>query len=274
MIASPSLFERRWIIEKGLGIKARFLRASTTTPSELAVELSTPSLFRGGEWIVYDEIEKVKKSLKELSVYPQLILSGTRVEKGAFMTLDLTREKPWEKKDRLRDFAIREMQMRGKQILSDAAAYLVEMAQGDMAHLHQEIEKLAIYACDKERIDLQTVQDVSSGDLTQNPWTLSESIALEGKYPQTLPFTDTSGFHKLMGQLRYHYRVGLQLSQGEAVSGLRPKTADKYTRLAQKRGPAYFQKGLEALFQTELKAKTTSIDPKILYTHMLAEMHI
>lgn len=271
MIASPCSFERRWIVEKVLGLRPRYLRASSCTLSEVVDQLSTPSLFGGAEWLVYDEIECVKKKLSDLAGHSHLILSGTRVEKGPFLTLDLTKEKPWEKKDRFLQFAMAEMQRRGKRLAPDAAALLVENVDGDLARLFGEVEKLSIYAADEGVVERSTVMAVGSGKAAVLQWGQAESLALEGRCPREVPFTDASGFHQFIGQLRYHLRVGLKLALGENVEGVRPKTVSKYGRLAKKKGPAHFQQGLEALFHAERKAKTTPIDPKILYTHFVAK---
>lgn len=272
LIASPSAFERRWIIEEVLGIKARYFRASETPLEAICEELSSPSLFGGEGWIVYDEIECIKKSLKSLGTFPHLILAGTRTEKGPFLTLDLTKEKPWEKKDRFMQMAHAEIKRRGKTLAPDAAVLLVANAEGDLSHLFQEIEKLSLFACDAETISRDAVLAIGSGEAAVSGWAKAEEIAFEKRCPRELPFSDVSTFHQLLGQLRYQLRLGLRLSLGETVENLRPKSAAKLTPLAKKHGSAHFQKGLAALFHMERKSKTTPIDPKILYTHFIAEI--
>ena len=108
----------------------------------------------------------------------------------------------------------------------------------------------------------------------QKGWELSEALIWGGfiHYP-SLHHLDSAAFYGFVGQLRYQLKIGLLVAtalekkEEEIIAReyprLRPKTLEKYKFHARKLTSSYFLKGMEALFDLEIKSRS-GIDTTLL----------
>lgn len=295
---ASSLYEQKWIASK---VTSRFKGADVVTLNEdsvetLIAELATTSLLASQKVIVFEGIEKIKKGgldpliliLKNLAPSTYLIMTGSSAKSHSnflkeMMTevvlLDLSAEKPWDRKTRLERSVLQYFKTHLKTIDRDALSLLLSPNELDLSHLLQEAEKLICYAHPSDRITIQDVQVISNIGEDQKGWQYTEEIVWGNAGPVSVQ--DSSEFFALLGQLRYHLQIGLQvalivenplLDVPSSVAKLRPKSLDKYKGLARVYTSHYFREGLTKLCQMEITSKSSSISPKILWDGLLAKL--
>lgn len=273
VIASPSDVERRKLVNALVKALGRGEAKRCDELREALEELRSPNLFGGGQVVI---LEKYTKDLFPYFESPTagstLILSVSsfkeyaKAKKNLFF-LDLTAEKPWEKKDRLMNWATRRIQSQGKRIQPGALALLFEWLGADLAILEHEIEKLLCYCLDKRDITEQDVKTICAQTQEATGWQLAETCIWDVKC------IEIEDVFPLISSLRYHLNIGLQLTTGQGdFPRLRPKTLERYRRISSKLGATYFARGLDALFQLELAAKSSSIPPKTLFERFHATL--
>ncbi|MDE3045685.1 MAG: hypothetical protein KGJ02_03475 [Verrucomicrobiota bacterium] len=234
--------------------------------------LQTPSLFGGEPIAVLDEVEKLpKKSFSLPSMSFGYLLMGSRgktplaaaVEKEG-VVLDLLDEKPWEKEKRQQQLLEARAKSAGKTLTPEVIPLLFERLEKESSTLESELDKLICYVGDKNVIDRNDVLAISAESRTSTIWHTAEDLVWEGK-----GLLDESEFHALVPALRSQLQLGLKiatlLSQNasseewsQALPRVFPRTLEKRTSQAAKLGLPYFVKGLEALFDIELKSRTGS----------------
>jgi len=186
MVLSPSDFERKKMIEMILSTlhrKEKMIEvafdASSCPIESILDQLNSYSLFGNHSLVVLDRIEKLKKTACEalahyLSAPSQttfLILGGSSLKgltelyqkgKKELVILDLSEEKPWDRKARLRQWLIKEASHAKKRLAPDLIDYLMEKIEPDMQSLHQELEKLIVFTGEKNAIGLQDALKICS----------------------------------------------------------------------------------------------------------------
>jgi len=252
---------------------------------EGAISLSQGSLFAESRLIVIDQIDKMKKSeleqlsseLLNLDSQVKVILTGSVLPEAIYskakrdlVCLDLKFEKPWDRKTRIIQELIKIARQMQKTLDSEGANFLIEQCGLDFAALKNEIEKICCYIGNETLITLSHIRKLGSYSKEQNFWTIAEEFVWK-RNSQTPSFKDLSAFLGIVGQIRYHLYVGIEicdkLAKGEAVNvkNLRPKQVEKFTTQARKLGSPYFIHKLRTLFELELMAKTHSINPSVLW---------
>lgn len=218
--------------------------------------LNTRPLIGSFSIVVLDDIHLLKKGetqrlesyLKNPASYAYLIL-GSSSSKGLFdlckkvVVLDLTEEKPWERQARLKEWLLAVASKEKKRLTPELIEFLLAHKGGDISLLEQELNKLITYCLDKEVIELKDAERVCSNSLQITSWKQAENLIKEGKFKGESPVTDTSSLLAFMGQLRY---------QLEKQGGRRA--------------------ALNELFKLEMKLKTTSIDPLLLFDLFRAKL--
>jgi len=258
---------------------------------DLSEAISSPSLFAEKRCLVSDEIEKYKKNdfeslLPILETLPRdllLIMGGSSLKafpsfyetmKKEMVLLDLTGEKPWDRKNRLHRWILEFAHEKGKSLAPDAATYLLDFSPIDFSMLIQEVDKAATFVGEDRTITLQAVKAVCHFKGAQRGWELSEALIWGGSihYP-SLHHLDSAAFYGFVGQLRYQLKLGVlvatALEKGEEETimreypRLRPKALEKYKTQAERFTSSYFLKGMQALFDLELKSRS-GIDTTLL----------
>lgn len=257
LISDP--FERAFLSKRITGAIGR--EVFYIDSDYLIDELESPSLFAEKRVVVCDEIEKLKN--KSLSLPPDLILILLGKSTPAFfesvkkegITLDLTKEKPWDRKNRLHRWLLEGARSNGKTLKTDAATYLLERTHMDWASLNQELEKAITFSGNDAQISLETVHAVCGLSIVQTEWQLSEAMVwggtLHGRSIKQLE--DLYGF---VGKLRYQLNLGLALLSNGEVPKISPKRLEKLEELVRNLSLPYFVFGLRELLQLELQMRS------------------
>ena len=261
-------FERRYLAERiamRLGIPL-----TSCESAELLLQLESPSMFAEKRVIICDEVSAKEIPLGEEWV---LVVTGAKappffkkLEKEA-VTLDLTGEKPWDRKSRLQRWLLEHAREKRKTLTVDAAAYLVEFSHADFALLFQELEKTLVYAGEEKIVTLEMIKTICSLDPKQSGWQLSEAVVWGG--PVHLGDTDLYG---LVGQLRYQLQLGLQVASGKEPPRASPKKLEKIRRSGFE--ASYYLEGLKELFNLELKMRSNVSNQGLLLDHFWAKLTV
>ncbi len=182
---------------------------------------------------------------------------------GEVVCLDLTGEKPWEKKERL----VEELQKIGgqKKLSLQVANRLVEQVGSDFARLKNEVEKLVLFVGERKAIEEKDIDAVVSQEKENTAWQIAEALVWKHKKVERQELKDLSEVLALFALVRHHLYLGIQICRGEKVASLRKNQMDIYLPICQKVGPIYFVERLVTLFEWEVKAKSASFDPTILW---------
>lgn len=246
--------------------------------------LFSPSLLATSRLISIQNLEKIDPkgtlSTALLSLPDDLfvVLHGGSLGKPLYealkkevFALDLSGDKPWERADRFGRHLTEEARRAGKQLTRDALAFMLQLLPHEFAPLCRELEKVICYVGERETIDLHAVQAICSARAETHGWKVSEELVWRGKVPKE-GRVDPNDIFSLFGQLRYHLKTGLDIahaleSGGGAFPSLRPKQLETYKRIASHLSSTYFKKGLTALFECELRAKSTGAHLPLLWAH-------
>ncbi|HSW86172.1 MAG TPA: hypothetical protein VLG49_01580 [Rhabdochlamydiaceae bacterium] len=307
MVTSPSDFERKRMIEMiGSTLRRKdqmeesVLDASSCSIESILDHLNSYSLFGGHSLVVVDRIDKLKKSACEaLARYlaspsgtTYLILGGSTLKgltdlyqkgKKELVILDLSEEKPWERKARLRQWLVKEASSAKKTLAPALIDYLMEKIEPDMQNLHQELEKLIVFTGEKRIIELQDALRICSPGQSSSSWRIADSLVWEEKGNSYESIQDLSFLLPLIGAIRYQLHLGHQISffirHGETVQevashfpNLKRPSLEKYTALVSQRGEPFFKKGLILLFELELSLKNGMLDPSFAWDLFKAKM--
>ncbi len=254
------------------------LRGEANSIKDSIDAMQSMSLF-GTSIVVIDEVEKFsKKDLEALSenlmsssgyvlfgARSKVALLAIAVEKEG-VVLDLLDEKPWDKEKRLSEELFAHAKNAGKQLLPDAALFLLERLGPDLALLESEIDQLICYVGDHSQILKDDIFAISPLSKTATLWQTAEEVVWEGG---EFPGVDATSFHTLIPALRSQLHLGLCLATmieerrpadewHPFLPKLWPKTLEKRSSQAARLGSAYFQKGLEILFEVELLSRSHS----------------
>lgn len=247
--------------------------------SELIDFFQTPSLFGNESIAIFDGCEKLSKQEVQLLVpfiekdlVQGRLFLGVRGKSAALMkaveqvgvVLDLTDEKPWDREKRFQEMIAAQALLAGKRLAPDTAALLLERIGLDAVLLASEVDKLVCYVGDKPSIERTDVFRISAQSRSHTLWQTAEALIWEEGC--TL---DSSAFHGLIPALRSQLHLGLTLSHlieahipsdqwSAYLPKIWPRTLEKRSAQAAKKGTAFYKKALELLFKIELLSRTGS----------------
>ena len=255
--------------------------------------LSGASLFSGKVAAVFDGVDLlVKGELELLSKYVQSPNSGGhlllgvanakcftalyKVGKKEIVVLDLSKEKPWEEKQRLQKWVVQILGRRKKKITPDANEAFFERLPNDRLLMQQELDKLLCYIGDRVEITRADIEMICCVSDEMNFFQLARDLVW-GEKCSSPTITDLSILLPLVGQLRYQLEMGLKMAAlmkrganrdeiSEAFPRLWPKALEEALNGVNKKGESYFRKALLALYDLELGLKTSLGKPEILFT--------
>lgn len=309
-VIASDLLERKFLVEKILlALKKNDpffevikLDLSEVSFNTLRDELSANDLFASKKCLHLKSLEKASKSLLEFlsqvllkeKVCP-VVIEGEDLKndlkfyerlKKELVVIDLTKEKPWDKKARIVSWVEGFIYKHKKTIQKDVLESLYERCQKNLSQVMQEVEKLLCYAKDDRAITLKHVETLCGFQIEHLSWGLSEAIVWEdqGCSQGVEKEMDHTNFYLMLGQLRYHFQVGLKmvqlikkgLSEEEVApffSTLQPKSLHKYYQSTLPLKEEYFTKAITYLFEYEVKAKSQSIDLSLLWIDLLANLN-
>ncbi|MDN3508594.1 MAG: hypothetical protein P0S93_00940 [Candidatus Neptunochlamydia sp.] len=259
-------FERRFVSER-IAKKIGF-EVTRLGKEQLLEELESLSLFSSKRTLICDEAAE-----KEIPKVEDLVLIFTgkstplfykKMEKEGII-LDLTHEKPWDRKNRLQRWLLEYARDCGKALSVDGATYLIDFSHADFAMLLQELDKVIAYSGEEKKLSLERIKEISSLDPVQSGWQLSETVVLGG----TVHFGDTDPY-ALIGQLRYQLQFGLQITLAKEPRKASLKKIEKFQRSGLK--SPYFVEGLKELFDLEMKIRSNISNQGLLFDQFRAKL--
>lgn len=259
-------FERRFVAER-ISKKIGF-EVIHCDNDQLLEELESPSLFSNKRTLICDEA--IEKEIPKVEDYV-LIFTGKeappfykKMEKEG-TTLDLIREKPWDRKSRLQRWLLECARDRGKALSVDGATYLIHFSHVDFAMLLQELDKIIAYSGVEKKLSLEMVKEICSLDPIQNGWQISEAVVLGG----TVHYGEID-LYTLIGQLRYQLQLGLQIALAKEPPKTSPKKIERFRRSGL--NSSYFTEGLKELFNLEMKMRSNISNHGLLFDQFRAKL--
>ncbi len=296
-VAISSETERRKMLHKIVSllqqidplVQPHFYHAEENSIGVVLESLNTKPLLGAFPIVVLDGTEKLKKGdiqhLEPSITAPKggyLILGGSSLKgfsekvKKEMVILDLSDEKPWDKQNRIREWLIAYASKEKKKLAPDLISWLFTHLGTDLLTLEQELNKLITYTLGRELITSQDAKALSSAKEQVSSWQYAESLVWDGMIKGESPIQDVSSLLGFIGQIRYQLEIGYKISSlekegmppfqiGEHFLQLKAGLFQKRIEIVRKRRPQFFKEALCALFQLELRCKTTSIDPFLLW---------
>lgn len=296
LVAIPCAYERKKVceglcsyIEKKEGKIAVLSFDGAEQWPRILEELSTLCTLGPIRVVIVQEGDKLKKNaldaLSALLLKPSfsayLILSAAKSlaafyesAKKELVLCDLSAEKPWERKERLKTHLVKMAASEKKTIAPDAVNDLLERVGAEYAQLEQEMKKLLCYCADKPQISSADVALLCPMEKGASVWQLAEAIVWQENAPAVDPGLDTSSFLFLLTQVRVHLQQGKLLAHGGTSSFFKPQLLEKIAPVARKRQEGFFTRGLQLTFEMEMLAKQASLTPVILADMLIAKMRM
>ena len=262
--------------------------------------LNTTSLLLGKQVLCLDSIDKLKKNglslLAEYAAKPSpfayLLLGansgkalGDLYTKGKkeLIACDLSDEKPWDRKDRLKRALVDYAGIAGKKLNGDALEHLLENVGLNLPSLEQEVAKLITYVGERREMTLQDVHLLCAAQKSSTLWQLAEAIIWKEGPVKTDEEVDLSLLLPLLAQMRTQLQHGMTLAslieRGVPVGDippycptLKPASLDKILPIARSRQTPFFKRALDVLFDVELMAKNSSFDPALILDLFLTKI--
>lgn len=209
-----------------------------------------------------------------------------RLEKAG-VVLEIPESKPWEREKSLSDWVVSRLNLSGKRIHPDACQILVKQVEGDLAFLHNELEKLLCYIGDRQEITLNDIRAICTNANVETVWQLGEAVfrrdaaaALRISKALLSDGTNLIGFlRQLRGQFQTEFQICSTLAAGgtsQDVMQLFPymkgAILDRHMRLAQEYGIAGFKKGMQQIDAVELMAKNSVADNDLLAEMLMIKL--
>jgi DNA polymerase-3 subunit delta len=298
LVISSCPYERRKIVEKISAVIGLDVRIKEGDLEDQIAELNTASLFEGKQLLYLDGIDKLKKNglslLADYAARPSpfaylLLGAGSSKQlddlyakgKKEMIVCDLSNEKPWDRKDRLKRMLVDEAAKAGKRLSGDAVEYLLENIGLSLPGLEQELVKLITYAGERRELTFQDVQALCGTQKSMTPWQLAEAIVWKENVPQ-MGKIDLALLMPLLSQTRLQLQHGLVLAtlaeRGAAheeivhhLPAVKPAALDKMLPIVKRRRSVYFKRALDALFEIELMAKNSSFEPDLILDLLMAK---
>ncbi len=291
-----------FIVKKFPGTGLQEIDLEQVPFQQVLQEMESIDLFALKKIYVLKALDKLSKDAIDLLIkrLPSLGCLGVMLEacdakveaklyeklKKQMVVLDLTKEKPWDKKARLFSWLEGFAAHQKKTLQKEALELLYEKSHKHFSWMVQELEKLLCFAKDSSHITLKDVQKLCGLDAEVNTYVLCEGIVFGGQegIRQALNYKmEAQELFALIGQMRFQMHTGMKLQEylkkgvpqeefeGNFVYNLQ-KNLPKYIKACQNLRSDYFSQGLVLLSEVERKAKSQSIDYKALFTSLL--MHL
>ncbi len=205
-------------------------------------------------------------------------------EKALIVNVSLS-EDPEERRQLAVPITIRLAKEMGTQIDLAAAEELVDILNGDLAHIRTELEKLVTFADERKRITSQDVESLVVGEKKETVWNLAEILA-DRRPEKALEFLDgvlRQGEEPagMIGAIAWMYRKLLEAQQlAPGVSGwqaaralgMRLDTAEKAVPNARRMSKAQILDGLRALYEADSRVKSGNTNPRAVMEFLVTRL--
>ncbi len=196
--------------------------------------------------------------------------------------LDLSKEKPWEEKERFKKWAVQRFLSEKKQITPAALELLLGSLPPNRILIDQEIEKLLCYVGEGKEVNEGHIRAIASSLPEVNLFQVAQQL-IWGKGAQLPEVNDLNLLLPLIGILRSQLEIGLKLSclisqrvSNEEIAGhfpkLWPKALAGCIDGTKKKGEPFFIEGLKALYTLEYGVKTSAAKPRVLFSMFLSRL--
>lgn len=205
-----------------------------------------------------------------------------KVLEKRLVVLDLTEEKPWDKKKRYFEEVQKRARLSKINLQSEAWELLYENVGPSFPLLLQEIDKMICYVGKGgKEIDKGVVEAISWKQKEVNLWHVGESLVFGGEGSSWPFIKEFSDFLILLHAVRQNLYLGIRILESERKGEtldpkhlkFRKNKEGHYRSVCHKRGISYFTSGLQKAFAFELKGKTTSIRPDMLLDLFSISLH-
>ncbi len=299
-IISPQEGERKKILSSLIQLLEKdcdFKRCQEV--KETIDHLNNGSLFSQKVAACFDGVHLLLKTELELLIdyisFPNpegiLLLGGENAKqiselykkgKKEIVILDLSKEKPWEEKQRLQKWVVQMLSAQKKDISSEAVDLLFKRLPADRILLQQELDKLICYTLDRPAITRADVEVLCSPMVDLNVFEFAQGL-IWGKPPSIPHLNDLSVILPIIGLLRSQLEMGLKMGAllkkgagqeeiGQVFPRLWPKALQQCLNGTRQKGLSFFKKGLMALFELELGLKTSRAKPGVLFTAFCSQI--
>jgi len=261
-------------------------------------EIETLPFLSKSKAVVLQEIDQLgKEALDQLRAYVEkpnqwisLYLTAaslsaqSKLVKSIKQVIRIKEEKAWEKEKRLVGWVVEEAAASGIVMTVPTAQAFVKAVDSQL--LKQELEKLICYVGEKHEISLDAIRAISTPIHHETLWQLGEAIfsrqsPLAIRIGKTL-LDDGMALFPLVAHLRTQFHTTYKiltafqqegkLAVSKAFPYLRGGLLDKKVAAAQAYGVVRLKQGLVHLFETELKAKNSAIQPALLLEILLVKV--
>jgi len=275
LLLIPNLSERKFLAQRmARAINKDYVYVDIDA---LLAEIESLSLFAKERVLICDGVETLQDYPMPLP--SDLILIATSnakfpfhrtPKKNSVVILNLTKEKPWERTARLQRWLSESALSEGKIVEADALASLLNLGHTNFFGLLQELEKAILYAGNKDRISIETIQATASPPL-QTGWQISETLVWGGALNHH-SINALENLHALVGQIRYQLKLGMSLASNKEASQPFGKRGERLKTLAIRYSPFYFVVGLQELLALELKMRSNIGNHALLFEHFYAKL--
>ncbi|HEV3270511.1 MAG TPA: hypothetical protein VGZ69_07715 [Candidatus Rhabdochlamydia sp.] len=298
LVAIPDAYERKRMAEQ-VAMRISFFYPNSTFTTKEAIpimhlldELNTISLFEKNRIIFYDSIQSIKKEeLNSLtryfanpasSTYLLLGISHAKMAQEIYMegkkdliSCDFTEEKPWDRKDRLKNYLRQFALSRKKKCSLSLIEQLLEKRGMDLAILEQDLEKIITFIGERSTIQEMDLAAICTDQKLANLWQLSDGILFSKQKISLDSEIDISCLLSLIGQMRLQLQRSLEIrillekkiSHAEIYlkfPTIKKNQLEKLFSFAQEREEKWLIQALHHLFQVEMLAKNSAATPAIL----------
>lgn len=306
-VIATDLIERRFLIDKilqalkkaGITLEKVSYLLEESSFEEIRDELEAQDLFSGNKIILLKHFEKASASFLENTAEVlargcshYVIFEGEEWKADKFyeklkkeiIVIDLSKEKPWERKQRLFSWIEGVIQRNRKNVHKEVLDILYDRCEKNFSAMMQEVEKWLIYGKDEQTFTKKELEKLCGYKPETNNWSLAEEIVWEGSITQALDKKiDQSQFFSILGQLRYQCELGVKIKQlllsgasqenvYKAFPQLQSKTMQKYLSHAQHYRLEYFQQAQALLSDYELEVKSSPLKSHFFWTTLLIKL--
>lgn len=302
VVVCPNENERKKILSSlmiSLNKRSDFIK--TTEINRALEHVRSASLFFKTTVALCDGVEKfLKEDRERLHNYCRLsnkknclLLGSARMQevadlykicKNDMVIIDLSKEKPWDEKERFLKWIIQSILYEKKQISPQAAEELLERFPKNRFLLQQEIGKLLCFIGNRREITLSDIKAICGSSIEQSSYQQAKSIVWDENFIFTSSM-DLTFLIRLISAIRLQLEIGLKLcvlhkkgaSKEEIVKAtpfLFPKALQHCTQVALRKGCCFFEKGLMYLFDFELGLKSSKGRPDVLYALFVQKLHL
>ncbi|MBM3201329.1 MAG: hypothetical protein FJZ56_02850 [Chlamydiae bacterium] len=247
---------------------------------DLSEKLSSNSLFHQGTLFVFDNLEDldqqaldlIKKVIEKGEKDSFYILASSSAKgkiaslytdlKKELISLDLTEEKPWHRKERIVSELYAYAKRSSKVLEPVLVERLITVCQLNLKLLFSTLDRCIVFSGKKECLTLQDLQTILPSDPEERMWDLAEKLV----WSKQIVHIDDNDWLSFLGAVRYQIQLGMKILSRknpgvEDFPKINKNRFPDYVKTAKELGLPFFKEALIYLFELEVDAKTY-LDPK------------